>query len=108
MERIDFDGTVLASQSVPYAFDPRVTTTVAIPPAVAQAGNSERELVVARIGDHRGLWFFSEYCESELGDAALTATATKTGSGYTVTVVAQSLIRDLALLVDKVDATAVV
>jgi beta-mannosidase len=108
MERIDFDGTILASHSVAYDADPRVSTTVAIPASVATAGNSERELVVARVGEHRGLWFFAEYRDSELGEAILAATAAKTSIGYTVTVIAESLVRDLALLVDKIDSAAVV
>jgi beta-mannosidase len=108
IERLDFDGTVLAAHSIAYAAESRATTTVPLPASVATTGNSERELVVARVGDHRGLWFFAEYRDSQLGDATLSARAEKTGSGYTVTVVAESLVRDLALLVDKIDPDAVV
>jgi beta-mannosidase len=75
---------------------------------VATAANSERELVVARVGARRGLWFFAEYRDSELGEARLETTAVATTSGYAVTVVAGSLVRDLALLVDKIDPSAVV
>ena len=108
IERIDFEGTVLASHSVAYAADPRVTTTIPIPESVATAGNSERELVVARVGELRGLWFFAEYRDSELGEAILATTAAKTSTGYVVTVTADSLVRDLSLLADKVDPSAVV
>jgi beta-mannosidase len=108
IERRDFDGTVLAAQSIAYQAGARVTTTIPIPAPLSAAGDAARELVVARVGDERGLWFFSEYRDSQLGDARLTATATKTPTGYSVTVVAESLVRDLALLVDKLDAAAVV
>jgi beta-mannosidase len=108
VERLDFDGSVLASHSVPYAAELRATTTIPIPALVATAGHPERELVVARVGDRRGLWFFAEYRDSELGEATLDATAAKTSTGYTVSVVAESLVRDLALLVDKIDPNAVV
>jgi beta-mannosidase len=56
----------------------------------------------------RGLWFFAEDRDSDLPPPSFDASVTRTGSGYAVQVAALSLVRDLALLVDKVDPDAVV
>jgi beta-mannosidase len=108
IERRDFDGTIMATQSLAYSADPRETRTIPIPSSIAEGGRPERELLVARVGDRRGLWFFAEYRDSELGEATLRSRSVKTASGYTVSVTAESLVRDLALLVDKIDPAAVV
>jgi beta-mannosidase len=108
IERRDFDGTVLAAQSLAYAAEPRATTTFRVPASLAIAGAAGRELIVARVGERRGLWFFAEYRDSDLGEATVRSSAVRTGSGYTVSVTAESLVRDLALLVDKIAPDAVV
>ena len=106
--RLDFAGQELASATVSIALDARGTTTVDVPSEVGDAGNSAGELLVATIGECRGFWFFAEYRDSELASAQLNARAERTATGYRVSVEAGSLIRDLALLADKVHPDAVV
>lgn len=108
LARLDFAGTELAGTTVAVELGTRQSTTVAIPAEIAAAGNAAGELLVATIGGLRGLWFFAEYRDSELGVARLTASAERTAIGYRVSVEAGSLIRDLALLADKVHPDAVV
>jgi beta-mannosidase len=108
IERRDFDGSVVTSESVEYAAGPRATTTIPVPQTLSIAGSSGREFLVASIGDRRGLWYFAEYRDSELDAPRFTATAAKTATGYAVTVLAESLIRDLAILADRVADDAVV
>jgi beta-mannosidase len=108
IERRDFDGTIVASESVEYSAGARTTTTIAVPATIATAGSSGREFLVASVEERRGLWFFAEYRDSELGDARFTASAARTATGYAVTVLAESLVRDLAILADKVADDAVV
>ena len=106
--RLDFAGQELASATVSIALDARGTTTVDVPSEVGDAGNSAGELLVATIGECRGFWFFAEYRDSELASAQLNASAERTATGYRVSVEVGSLIRDLALLADKVHPDAVV
>jgi beta-mannosidase len=108
LRRLDFSGRELARATVSLALGARSTETVIIHAEVAEAGKERGELLVASIGEHRGLWFFAEYRDSELGAAVLDATAERTANGYRVRVEAGSLIRDLALLADKVHPDAVV
>ncbi|MEO6944154.1 MAG: glycoside hydrolase family 2 protein [Lacisediminihabitans sp.] len=108
LARLDFAGTELASATVAVELGARSSATIEIPPRIAVPGNAAREVLVAAIGDIRSLWFFAEYRDSELGAARLSARAERTVSGYRVFVEAGSLIRDLAVLADKVHPDAVV
>ena len=110
--RLDFAGAELASTIVAVDVPARGTVTVELPADVAAAGDVAGELLVATLGEHRGLWFFAEYRDSTLGDEGFgegfEANAERVAGGYRVTVAARSLVRDLALLVDKVDPVATV
>jgi beta-mannosidase len=108
LARLDFDGVEQAStiQSVDVAA--RSTATITIPEEVAATRSAQNEVLVATLGGVRGLWFYAEYRESELLEARLVTSAEASATGYRVTVSAETLVRDLALLVDKVDPDAVV
>ncbi|CAN5147527.1 glycoside hydrolase family 2 protein [soil metagenome] len=107
-ERVDLGGSVLERATVPFAVAAREALTIDVPTAVAVPGAEANELVVARVGDERALWFFADYRDSALGAADLEVDATSTDTGWRVEVLARSLVRDLTLLVDKLDPDAVV
>jgi len=93
----------------------RDTATVPVPSAVAAFDAPESELLVASLpGVTRGLWFPVEPRDSALAAASLSTSVTAlgggsgSGAGYRVEVTAGALVRDLALLVDKVDPAATV
>ncbi|WP_323986742.1 glycoside hydrolase family 2 protein [Microbacterium plantarum] len=106
--RVAFDGTVLAEAEIVLDIEARGTFTFSLPAEVAEPGDAANELVVVESDGARGLWFFAEHRDSALGRAELTTSARRTESGYEVTVKAANLVRDIALLVDKVDPEAVV
>ncbi len=106
LKRLSFAGDQLAVTSVPAAIRARATVTIEVPSDVAAAGDAASELLVATLGDSRGLWFFAEYRESRLDSPRLEVAATRVRDGYAVTVTASNLVRDLALLVDKLDTGA--
>jgi beta-mannosidase len=108
MTRSDYDGNAL--RVAEHAIDvlPRSTVVVPLPAGVATPGQSAREVLVVATDSVRGLWFFAEDRCSELPPPALDASATRTEHGYRILVTARSLVRDLAMLVDKVDPDAVV
>ncbi|MHA7134660.1 glycoside hydrolase family 2 protein [Oerskovia turbata] len=128
--RVRYDGTVLAEASAVVGLAPRETRTLLLPDAVATAASARDELVVASLGDERGLWFFAEPRDAALVDGGLDVTvrevagaplpapvplpgsirtpapdAPEGGRGAVhrceVTVTASVLVRDLALLADK-------
>src|SRR5215218_1032420 len=103
-----FDGSVLQQQEqavdVPAWSAGR--TWVSSPLATPSAPG--RALLEARVGDQRALWFFTEDRDSDLVAPDFETKAAKTATGFEVTLTARTLLRDVALLVDKIDPDAIV
>ncbi|MBC7724111.1 MAG: glycoside hydrolase family 2 protein [Burkholderiaceae bacterium] len=108
LARRRFDGGELASETVLVDVPARSTLVVPIADVVAAASNVAGEVLVASLGAETTHWFYSEYRDSELAPAQLDTEVRTTAAGYSVTVTAHNLVRDIALLVDKVDRKAVV
>jgi beta-mannosidase len=106
--RRDYDGKELDVIERAVDIAPRSTYVLVLPDGIATPAEAGREVVVATTPSARGLWFFVEDRDSALAAPAFDATATRTESGYRVEVTAGALVRDLALLVDRVDPDAVV
>ena len=106
LERLSFSGDQLAATTVPADIRARTTATIEVPSELGGAGDAAAELLVATLGDTRGLWFFAEYRDSRLDSPQLEVAATRVADGYAVTITASNLVRDLALLVDKLDTGA--
>jgi beta-mannosidase len=104
--RLDFTGTTLASYTESVTIPARSTVTVQLPADIGGAADVASELVRADLGGVHGDWFFAEYRDSALVTADLDGVLATTPTGYTLQVTARSLTRDLALLVDKLDADA--
>lgn len=106
VRRLRFDGTELASATVAVDARPRSTTTIAIAAELATAEEPETELLEVRIGDARAFWFFAEYRDSGLTFPELSTSVERSDDGYEITVTAANLVRDVTLLVDKLDVGA--
>ena len=106
VRRLRFDGTELASTTVAVDAPPRTTTTIPFDHAVMTPDDAAAELLEVTLGDQRALWFFAECRDSALELPRLTVSAIAVDGGYAVTVTAANLVRDLALLVDKIDSDA--
>lgn len=120
VERRGFDGSVVARAGASVEVAARSSATIAIPAEVAEATDAAGELLVASIGDVRGLWWFAEPRDSRLAAADLAVEvgagevlAVEVGAGdhaapgVVVTVTARgSVVRDLTLLVDRLDPRA--
>jgi beta-mannosidase len=106
VRRYDFAGDVLAEHVEQVSLAARGTVTVALPAVLASTTDAAGELLRADLAGVRAHWFFTEPRDStlQLGDPQLQAE--RTDSGYTVRVTVDTLTRDLALLVDKVDPDA--
>ncbi|WP_460796366.1 glycoside hydrolase family 2 protein [Microbacterium sp. GXF0217] len=106
VRRVRFDGTALAEQTVPVTASVRGTATAAIASDVATAQDAAGELIVASIGDVRGYWYFTEPRDSQLPAADVSVETVAVDGGTEVRVTANTLVRDLALLADKVHPDA--
>ncbi|RCK70667.1 glycoside hydrolase family 2 protein [Desertihabitans brevis] len=101
-------GDVLAEHREPVRVAPRQTLAVAVPAAVATAGEAREELVLAAVGAVRTSSLLVEDRDSALRRPELDARLERTDDGYRLEVTARVLVKDLTLLVDKVDPAAVV
>ena len=110
MRRLAFDGAVLASDAVDAEVAARATVRIDVPVSLAVAGDAAREVLVVEALDARGLWWFAEPRDSALGAPRLSSEieAVDDQGTYDVTITAGSLVRDLALLVDRLDPSATV
>jgi beta-mannosidase len=108
VRRYGFSGEVLAEHVEQVALAARGAVTVPLPAALTDPSDAPSELLRAELSGVRAHWFFSEARDSALtlGDPQLHTERTDTG--YTVQVTVDTLTRDLALLVDRVDPNALV
>ncbi len=108
LHRRTFAGLERAVSIVATIVPARQSATVPIAAALTWEASVTDEVLLAETDEERTLWFFAEPRALHLSDvwAGLSARATDTGCAVRVT--AGSLQRDVSLLVDKVDPTAVV
>jgi len=113
--RTTLDGEVLAQARLAIDVPPREVGLLALPDDVLAVEDARREVLlvsgVARPGESGageivGLHTWAEDKEMAYQAAPFEASVTRVDGGYTVQVTARSLVRDLALLVDKLDPDA--
>ncbi|MFF5075694.1 glycoside hydrolase family 2 TIM barrel-domain containing protein [Actinoplanes sp. NPDC000266] len=108
VERQDTSGTVLATTTRQVTVGARSVTLVPIPAGVAEFGDPAAELLVARVGDTRALWFGVEDLDFSHNDPGLTVDVATVQGGLDVHVRADGLARDILLQPDRVHPTATV
>ena len=103
-----FDGSVRRRAFAAVTVAPRSSETVPVPAELAEATDAANEVLVAGLTGVRGLWFFAEPRDSVLAAPQLDVEVAAEGDGFAVTVTAKGgmLVRDLTLLIDKVDPAA--
>ncbi|GAA5038598.1 glycoside hydrolase family 2 protein [Microbacterium fluvii] len=106
VRRLSFDGAEQDAAELPFSVEPWGSATVVIPAGVAAAGAEGAELLEAAAGPVRGFWFFAEPRDSALPAQALRVETAPADGGTLVTITADALARDVALLVDKVHPEA--
>ena len=108
IDRHRFDGELLASDTHKLDVAPGAPERLTLSPAVATPDDPNSELIVATFGGRRTVRLFSEDAAAALPAPAFDAHAERAATGYRVTVTARTLLRDLALFPDRLDAAATV
>ena len=106
VERRRYSGELVAHRQVRIVVAPRTAAQTVLASELAESESSADEFVVATVDGLRGLWFFAEYRDSALTRAECEVTAARADDGWEITVLARTLVRDLTLLVDKLDPDA--
>jgi beta-mannosidase len=97
-----FDGAVLAAVTVRVDVAPRGVATYRLPPRVAEPDDPVGELIVAGTGADRAFWHFVEDIAAMLPEPRASARVELIAPGYRLTLTADTLIRDLTVLADRV------
>ncbi|MGL5928548.1 MAG: glycoside hydrolase family 2 protein, partial [Dermatophilaceae bacterium] len=105
LEHLDYAGALIAAQADAVTVAPRSVYSVAVPQAMRPSAPG-RELLRLRAGDHTAHWFFGEYKDSALEEPRYSCRLEGDAGAQTLHVTADTTVRDLSLLVDKVDPDA--
>jgi beta-mannosidase len=105
--RRDESGAVLAEETIALEVAPRTSATIAIPAALVPSAPGA-VLSADATGSRRALWFAHEDVAGGLPRPELGTIVEETPTGYRVTVLAHSLLKDLALFPDRLDSAATV
>ncbi len=108
LTRRTFDGSVLAASTVPLDVPPRGVTAIRLPAQVTQTRDSSTELLLARGFTAQAWWNFVEDLDAALPAPQLATELKQVEGGYQLSVTAHTLVRDLAVLADRVAPDAVV
>ncbi|WP_422647396.1 glycoside hydrolase family 2 protein [Actinoalloteichus caeruleus] len=100
--RTAFAGAVLGEVRHQLTVPPRAVHEEPLPDTITTATDPAAELLVATAGDVRATWFHLPDLELALPVPELTTAVEALEDGYRVEVTAGTLVRDLALLADRV------
>ena len=106
VRRERLDGTLLAAVELGAAAAPRSVELLGLPDVVRVAAQPAEEVLVATLGDVRTVHCFVEDVDLDLDPDPLDVQVATIDGGYRVQVRARSLVKDLALLVDRLDPRA--
>jgi beta-mannosidase len=104
--RLDLKGVEINSQHQQIDVAPRSSATVMLHETVGVPGHAAGELLQVSAGAVQGWHFFVQDKDSELPPPELRGAVTAVPGGYRVEVTATTLLKDLALLADKIDPAA--
>ncbi len=112
VSRTGLSGVVVATAALPVAVGPWSVALVELPDEVRVPDDAAHEVLVATLASDdvplRAVHCWVEDVDLDLSPAPLEARAERVADGYVVRVVAQSLVKDLALHVDRLDPDAAV
>lgn len=109
VERVRFEGTVLATFETRLVVDHLASTAITLPERITAVGDVSNEFLVASAaGGERALWFFAEDKDLALQNNVLKSEVQEREGGIDVTVIAHSLARHVAVMADRWHPDAVV
>lgn len=108
--RLTLDGEPRAKTTMELDVPAYSAVTLALPAELARPDDARRELLVAEAGEtaERALWFFAEDRDVDWPAAAWDATVEPVDGGQRMRVTARTVLRDLTLFPDRLDALATV
>ena len=105
-ERRHVDGRLMAGESVILEVAPRSVVTVPLPGRLTRPDDPTSEVLRVGAGVGAAWWHFVEDVEANLPAPQLDVQVVPEPGGHRVEVMARTLVRDLTLLVDRLDPSA--
>ncbi|MFP4222622.1 MAG: glycosyl hydrolase 2 galactose-binding domain-containing protein [Phycisphaeraceae bacterium] len=102
---IGLDGGEFARETLAFDVPPGGNVGLPLPRSIAER---QAAFVVADLGDQRAIHFWTIDRELAYPEPEFDAEVTPTPAGYEVTITAKTLLRDLCLLIDRLDPQATV
>lgn len=102
VRRLRFDGTVVGEQEIGFEVAARGAVTLRLDGATSLPADPAREVLLAEAGDRRGWWWYSEDRDAALPAHDVTGEARAVDGGYELRLTARALVKDLAVLADRV------
>jgi beta-mannosidase len=108
VRRSTLPGKILAEHHTTVTVPPRAVTLVDLPADVVTTTDPYADILILDAGDHRYLHLYAEDPQIAYPPAAFDTDVTRTDTGWTVTVTATTVVRELALFPDRLDPDAYV
>jgi len=105
VQRVDADGTVPAAWNATVCTEPGSVAQLPIPGEITAPGDPRREFLVVTAGGQRATWFFVADKDFQYPEPRYDVTI-GSGAEPTVTVTAQSVLRDVILFADRLHPAA--
>ncbi|MEX0741304.1 MAG: hypothetical protein WD079_00810, partial [Phycisphaeraceae bacterium] len=106
LRQISLDGEMVAERREPIDVAARASARVLVPDAYHNRPGDT--LLVADVGEHRGTWFFEADKHLPYPEPAFNAVLERDGDVHRLTLTAGTLLRDLCLFPDRLDASATI
>jgi beta-mannosidase len=106
LARKKFSGAEEFAETRSISVEPGQNQEIELGAKLLAVADSSNEYLVAEINGHKTFWFFEEYKNSKLERPALDIEVTGEIGSQIVSVRSRNLVRDLTLLVDKIDPGA--
>jgi beta-mannosidase len=101
-----FDGEKLAEHEQAASVAPNSKEVIQIPQNLLVSEIESASCLVASFAGKRAIWFFVDYKHSKLTSAAMDIELATTTNGFQLKIEARNLIRDLLVMIDKLDPDA--
>ena len=101
-----FAGEVCAEMTEEVYAEPRSAVRIRLEPSFTHTDHPEAELLTAEADGRRTFWYFARDKQLNYPHPEFEADLERTSDGYILSITAQTLLRDLCLLVDKLEPHA--
>ena len=106
VQRRAFSGEVCAETTERVRAEPRSMVRIRLESSLTRPEHPTTELLVAEVDEQRAFWYFARDKRLNYPEPEFEAALDETENGYVLTVKAKTFVRDLCLLVDKLEPYA--